>query len=280
MSSCRKKWLPTSVYVALLVFEKLNNTTQQNAFSIPNYEFFTTTSNDIYMLLWAAPRHVLKSTLLILAFHVSTSFLWKKHCSRSNLMNLRQQGSQTDRTTLKCLWNAAHWLETTARTEMRKLQTALVALFSNSLYNEVRLRRALAYNVCVYGVAGLEGKWMTKEWFDRPYSKLSHTTKRCLKTKLQFHTETRNGIYMLLWAAPRYYLSSTLFIAPFHVSTSFLWKKHCERTNLMNSESREAQRPNYTNVPMKCCALTRNYRANGDEKTADCTSGAILQLTI
>src|SRR5690242_7491541 len=51
----------TSVYVALLVFEKLNNTTQQNAFSIPNYEFFTTTSNDIYMLLWAAPRHVLKS---------------------------------------------------------------------------------------------------------------------------------------------------------------------------------------------------------------------------
>ena len=44
----------------------------------------------------------------------------------------------------------------------------------------------------------------------------------------------------------------------------------------MNSESREWQRPNYTNVPMKCCTLTRNYRANGDEKTADCASGAIF----
>ena len=162
----------------------------------------------------------------------------KKNIANERTWWTAKAGRRRGRTTLTCLWNAAHWLETTARTEMRKLQTALVALSFYSQYNEVRLRRALAYNVCVYGVAGLEGKWMTKEWFDRPYSKLSHTTKRCLKTKLQFYTETRNGIYMLLWAAPRHVLKSTLLILAFHVSTSFLWKKTL-RTNELDEQRKQ-----------------------------------------
>ena len=133
----------------------LNSHTQPNVVWKRSYNFipkpamaYTCCYGLRHDTIWAA-RSSLPRSMLALAFY-------EKNIAHDRTWWTAKAGSGRGRTTLTCLWNAAHWLETTARTEMRKLQTALVALSFYSQYNEVRLRRALAYNACVWNVPALQ----------------------------------------------------------------------------------------------------------------------------